>query len=331
MSLIFDIPLILLKDLLCTWITQNNLIIFDTSFCNQRNRKILKTFYSTKWFILDANQSVDNIKCVTTSECMYNLRKLDWFSFRNIKLKSFQILVAGDFMFHFYLTNFLKVCSIHIQHIFIHCEVGFNLWRDVHYDQEDERHELTCTFRKNKNYVPPDIIPDAHIDEDDLCKLLSHCPNVKGLTVHNVGSLNRKMWNTYLKSLTFFSWSKSFQPYMSCDDLKKHLDYVDPTEIYWEERYQDYLSSCSPEENIFEMSLEHYYCCQCGNIFSENCEYVEHQLVCQIYLEHFHRNEKKKNGSICWYKEKYYEDFDKIISDVCPHLVEVEPQVFRLV
>jgi hypothetical protein len=285
-----------------------------------------------KWFILEADLSVDNSKIMTSSECMHNLQKLGWFSVRNIKIKSLRIIVVNDFPFHFHLNDYLKVCSIHIQHIFIHCGVGFNLWRDVHKDEEGQRCELMRLFHENRNYVPPDVIPDGYVDENDLSELLSYCPNVKGLSVHNVESLNRKIWDTYLKSLIFFSWSTSFQPYMSCDDLEKHLDYVDPIEIHLEEEYQNYLASCSPEQYCIEMSLKRYYVCdQCGDMFSENDEYVDHQLTCLKYLKHSQREEMKRNGLICWYKKNYYEDFEKIIADVCPQLVETEPRIFRLV
>lgn len=336
MYLILDLPTILYKNLLCEWIVPKDLVMFDSSVCNHFFRKYLETVYESEWFVLEIDESVDIKQIVTDSVCVLNLRKLNWLSFHNIKFKSLYVLVLGSFSFLDHLSSYLNACSTHIQHIFIRCEVGYNLWRDVYEDEDRVRHDLMLELEQNKSYVAPEIIPDGYINDANLSLLLARCPNVKGLTVHNLLSLNRNIWVTFLQKLTYFAWSESFQPYMTNEELKQHLKYKDPYEIYCEQQYQEYLASCDEFEKEEMLSLERnkYDICFCGNVFLSSLLCI-HQSECMTYLEHSYDLERKKKGTVLWYIDplhsQFKENFSEIIVEVCPLLVEVESGVYKLV
>ena len=334
---LFSLPTITIKVLLCEWIDNSVLVRFDSAVCNQIKRTILIEMYSKNWFVLEDDHSINIKNFIKLLEFDVYEQKLDWFLRRGIHCKCLHILISGKFGLSSNKNTVIESCSENVTHLVIRCEVGYDIWRRPINDYNDEWKELLFYYMNKFNYIPPDKIPDGFISESDFGDILSKCPNLTDLSIHNVGSVSKEICKKYLSKLIQFDVSQSFQPLITLSELKKLLHYVDPLVEYEKQQYADYLATNEALLKRYELD---------GESFTES---EEDQVKFYISSVNQSSNNDLENYvtfddslGICnsvneietldyqWYETSY--DMNSTITNlcaVCPKLVEISPGVYK--
>jgi hypothetical protein len=189
----------------------------------------------------------------------------------------------------------------------------------------------------NMNYSPPEKIPDGKISESDIEEILSRCPNITHLSIHNVGCLNYSICAKYLRNLKRFDVTESFQPLLTLAELKKILNYIDPRIEYEKKMYAEYI-----QEN--EILLKHYELNKEDLSDSQEDQlkfylsYInpssdDSQNTVDVNSDSFDHSttyfENREIGTYQWYHSSY--KIHPVIYHVCnvnPNLKEVSPGVY---